>query len=83
MFDASQLPAYSACFRLPIKRSTGRSSGGPGDLVGLRSSNHPARYAPEGARCLFSSSGWRGCMDLRSLVECYSFLLEGLSVADI
>ena len=27
IFDASQLPAYTACFRLPKKRSSGRSLG--------------------------------------------------------
>ena len=27
--------------------------------------------------------GWRGCMDLLSLVECYAFLPEGLSVGQL
>ena len=52
-----------------------------GHLAGLRSLNHSACYAPEGAPstpCLFK--GWSGCMDLLSLVECYAFLPGGLSV---
>ena len=48
MFDASQLPAYTACFRLPVKHSTGCSWGTFGGvafepsrtLCSWRSSNH-------------------------------------------
>ena len=39
MFDASQLQAYTACFRLPKKCSTGRSC--EGNSVGLRSLTIP------------------------------------------
>ena len=81
MFHASQLPAYTACFRLPVKHSTGCSWGTFGGvevfepsrtLCSWRSSNH----------LLPLFQGWRGCMDLLSLVECYAILPEGVSVAD-
>ena len=81
MFDASQLPAYTACFRLPVKHSTGCSWGTFGGvevfepshtLCSWRNSNH----------LLPLFQGWRGCMDLLSLVECYAILPEGVSVAD-
>ena len=81
MFDASPLPAYTACFRLSIKHSTGCSWGTFGGLE---------VFGPSCTLCSWKSSkhslplfqGWRGCMDFLSLVECYAILPEGLSVAD-
>ena len=83
MFDASQLPVYTACFRLSIKRSTGRSWGtfdgfevfGPSRTwCSWKSSKHSLP--------LFQGQRSHGCMDLFSLVECYAIFPEGLSVAD-
>ena len=81
MFDASQLPANTACFRMPKKCSTGRSWGTFGrfevfeptrTLCSWRSSKHSVPFF----------QGWRAWMDLLSLVECYAFFPEDLSVAD-
>ena len=82
MFDASQLPAYTAtCFGLPKKRSTGRSWGTFGGFE---------VFEPYRLICSWKSfkhflplfQGWRSCMDLLCLVESYAFLPEGFSVAD-
>ena len=78
MFDASQLPAYTACFRLPKNFQLDAAKG---HLAGLRSLNHPACYAPEGAPstqacCLFSRTGEAAWTFL--LLECYAIFTEGL-----
>ena len=57
IFDASQLPVYTACFRLPKKTLIWTQLG---SSAGLRSLNHPACYDPEGASstcCLFFRAG--------------------------
>ena len=55
-----------------------------GHSAGLRSLNHPACYAAEGASstcCLFSRTG-EAMMGLLPLAECHAFLPKGLGVGN-
>ena len=79
MFDAPQLPAYTACFRLPKKRSTGCSWGTVRRVWGL-STIPPVLLLKELHALVASFTGLEKLHDL-PLVECYAFLPEGLSVA--
>ena len=81
IFDASQLPAYAACFRLPKKHSTGRSWGTfSGSEV----------FKPSRLLCSWRSfehllplfQDWGGYMRLLPLAEGHAFLPEGLSVGN-
>ena len=75
IFYASQLPAYTACFRLPKKHSTGRRSEVFKQSRLLCSWSSFERLLP-----LFQD--WGGYMGLLPLAECHAFLPEGLSVGN-
>ena len=82
MFDASQLPAYTACFRLP---KNAQLDAAEGHLADLRSLNHPVCYPPEGAPstcCLFSRAGEAAWAFFFLWNAIPSFLKARVSVAD-
>ena len=80
-FDASQLPAYTTCFRLLKKHSTGRSWGTFGGSEVFKPSRLLCSWRNfEHLLPLFQD--WGGYMGLLPLAECHAFLPEGLSVGN-
>ena len=71
IFDASQLPVYTACFRLP-KNAHLDAAGG--HSAGLRSLNHPACYAPE-----FEGASSTCCLFFRAGEATWAFFLFWMS----
>ena len=76
-----QLPACTACFRLPQKHSTGRSWGTFGRSEVFKPSHLLCSWRSfEHLLPLFQD--WGGYMGLLPLAECHAFLPEGLSVGN-
>ena len=81
IFDASQLPAYTACFKLPKKHSTGRSWGTFGGSEVFKPSRLLCSWRSfEHLLPLFQD--WGGYMALLPHAKCHAFLPEGLSVGN-